>query len=178
MLNIIPKEQKKELRLEKIYFKVRKISIFVTTAVVLLALLLVGNYYILENSVARTQEDILLSSINLSGIENLKQDIISFNAELAKAKQIQNSHINPLLMLEKFSGIIPTNISLTYLSFNLAEETINIQGVAKDRDALLSLQNNLNSSEVFIDFEYPLGSLTEKENIDFLFEGTIVLDKI
>lgn len=177
MLNLIPQKSKKDLRFEKTYLLIKKICLIICITLSGISALFVGSYWLLQQTLVKTQEDILVSAVNYSGAENLKIDIINFNRNLTTAKQIQQAHINPLLIIENLISLIPADVKLTniYLDFN--EASVELQGKTKDRDALLSLQDNLQQNDKFTEFDYPIGGLTEKEDIDFLFSGKIDIEK-
>lgn len=173
MLNLIPENIKTQLRSQNNFKLVKKIIILITLSIAGFSLIIIPSYWLLRNTLLNAQEKVLISTINFSGLENLRNDIVYFNQTLSAAEKIQAEHINPVVLIKELQTYIPEGITLNLLNLDLETKTITLQGIASDRASLIALENNLKNSKTFINFNYPLGSLTEPENINFSFQGSI-----
>ncbi len=172
MLNLISPASKAELKEGLTLKEVQRNILLVVIILLFCAGILFLIYLLLNNSVIPLQNDILQSKIKFNEEENIKNEIISFNQLAVAAKTIQDEHRNPFLIVELFSNQVGDGITISSLNIDLVKNTMAVQGVARDRDSLLNWQNQLNEITEFT-FDYPLETLSGKENIDFSFEGTV-----
>lgn len=173
MLNILPAQQKKEIKLNKIFNSLQRTIIFVWILLILPAGLLISSHYILLSLNDKINNIIIPNpQEKLQNVANLSQ---TFNSYLKKSDSIQQSHINPVPLLDHFTKLTPVGITIRGINISLKDKTIAFSGEAQTRDQLLILENNLSNDAIFSDFSYPLSNLSEKENIKFDLTGKINL---
>lgn len=74
---------------------------------------------------------------------------------------------------DELIAITPANISYTTLRVFPKDSTIELQGVANDRQTLLTLKQSLEASELFTQVELPLTALIERENNTFTIKALV-----
>lgn len=175
MLNILPSDLKKENKLRKIFLNFRLNALIVFIILLFPVLLLFSNYLLFENILKNSVSGSNYSPKNNQSTVQIKKDMESFNSLLIQASAIQNEHYNPTLLIEHFTSLVPDGVSIINVNIQFAEKKISFSGMAKTRDDLINFQNNLSADDVFTNFTYPVSNLSEKENIDFNYSGTLTL---
>jgi len=173
MLNILPLQQKKEMKLNKIFNSLKRSIIFLWLLLIMPAGLLITTHYLLLSINDKINNTIVPNpQEKLQDIAVISQ---TFNSYLKKGESIQQSHANPVLFLEHLTQLIPAGITIKGINLSLIDKTIAFSGEATTRDELIILENNLSSDSMFSNFSYPLSNLSEKENIKFDLSGKINL---
>ncbi|EKE14285.1 MAG: hypothetical protein ACD_12C00591G0005 [uncultured bacterium] len=174
-LNLLPPQKKEEIIGLSDYFNIQTIVFKIGLLLIITIIILLGNKYILNQSVNNTQEEILtIQTVNKGKSEtSLDEAIKEFNQKLKTIDEIQQKNINWPLFLDKFSKLIPSNINIQAMDFNSTNNTFNINGVARDRETLLGLQKNLKESELFSEVQSPVSNLLKKEDVNFTFNGKL-----
>lgn len=173
MLNILPLQQKKELKLKKTFDSLKKTIVLIWLLLLLPAGLLITTHYLLVS----INNEIADTAMPNSQEELRNVAIISqvFNNNLKKSESMQQNHLNPVIILEHFTQLIPAGVMIKGINISMADKTIAFSGEAGTRDQLLELENGLSNDDMFKDFTYPLSNLSEKENIKFDLSGKIEL---
>jgi hypothetical protein len=175
MLNILPADLKKENKLRKIFLNFRLNALIIFVILLFPVLLLFSNYLLFENILKNSVSGNNYSPKNNPSTVQIKNDMESFNSLLIQASAIQNEHYNPTLLIEHFTSLVPDGVTISNVNFQLSEKKISFSGNAKTRDELINFQNNLSDDDVFTNFTYPVSNLSEKENIDFNYSGTLAI---
>lgn len=104
----------------------------------------------------------------------LPQDTVELENKALKFNTLVNFSSDIIKTLPRWSFVIEElrlktlpAISLTNVSLSSTSETINIIGIAKDRDQLNLFKKNLESSTLFREIILPLTNLEQEENIPF-----------
>lgn len=175
MLNILPPNLKKEIIIKHNYLLIKKTSIIIATIILIPTMLLGVNYFIYKKIVNQILNDYSVSSPHDQNIQDIKKNIQNFNSLMQRTTEIQNNHINPVIIINHFAKILPAGIAIENLNLLFNEKKIKLKGYASTREDLIQLQNNLSNDDLFTNFNYPISSLTEKENISFDLSGDLNL---
>jgi hypothetical protein len=173
MLNILPLQKKKEIKLKKMFNTISRTTFLLWLLLIIPAGLLIGSHYFLQ-SIEKDMTDASTIS-NQEKLQNIAVVSQAFNEYLKQSAIVQTNHINPIPLLDHFSQLIPAGVTIRGINISLTEKTIAFSGEAQTRDQLLELENNFSNDSMFSDFTYPLSNLSEKENIKFDLAGKIQL---
>jgi len=177
MINLIPKEEKKEMakgfyyRLAVLFFVVVGISFLFACVAILPAyfLSLTGNNVAEEKLAAQKGEPVpLLDQQTLATIKDL-------NSKLDLIEKIENNKFNVsqkvinTIILKKMSGIKITDISYENDSHNSPPQgrKISIEGTAPSRSLLLSFRQALEDDPNFKQVDLPISNFVKDSNIQF-----------
>lgn len=164
-LNLLPPDKKRHLK-KMINFQFLKniagiFLIFLSVS----GIILLGGRWVLEDYYIKLTEHILSINSRHSDTNNIIRNI---NNILVKVEKIQKEYTNWTALLLEVTETIPQNIEVLKINFNQKNE-LNINGIAPDRQSLLTLQNALEKITWIKDFTIPPAQLTEKQNINFSF---------
>jgi hypothetical protein len=99
--------------------------------------------------------------------QEIKDAITNFNGEVSALTSIQNTLFSVPKLLEKIMDSLPSGISISSLDFSDSDLSVEMSGVSKDRNTLLSLQNDLEKAEYIEEVIAPRSNFDEKEDISF-----------
>lgn len=177
MLNILPAVLKKNVKLDQIYRSLKRAAILIAIILFIPMILLVGDSLFFKKVLQNKESTPVISIAQSENLQQIKTNVQNFNNKLQKGKDIQSSHVNPVILANHFTELVPDGIDISTLSVSMSDKTINFIGLAKDRNQLIQLQNNFSADDLFTDFSYPISNLSAKENIPFNYTGKITVDE-
>ena len=146
------------------------------------SLLLFGAYYFLKVETKTWSENIASekSTKKVQEILALEEKIKNTNKKIFIANKAIKETKKTSKIIEDITNLLNENIYLDILSLNLKDEKVNINGFAKTRQDVLSLQEKLkNSSLVKKDtIQSPKSNILKKENINFQFTFNLNSDEL
>jgi len=172
-LNLLPPNKKKDLYLTQVYFKIKNLIFFVFLIISIFAITLMGAKFVLQNFFVDTVDQ---SSLLVKNVQVYNEEIQLLSLKLDQADKIQKEHINWQPFIHELTSQIPENVILNSLTIN--EDKLIISGVAKQRNDLLNLDNNLKKLDSLSNINIPLDNLLKKEQVDFILKADLKLDKI
>jgi Tfp pilus assembly protein PilN len=110
-------------------------------------------------------------TIHTSTITDTK--IARLNKRLALITTMQKEFYPWSMVGDELIAVTPHNISYTTLRIFPKDSTIELQGMARDRQSLLTLKQSLEQSSLFTQVELPLTALIDRENNTFTIKATI-----
>jgi len=161
-----------------------------------LAFLISIKYLDFENKNLNKQLENMQTQSEIKEIEEIKNNIEKCDKQLKIILELQNSQPNFTEILGKFSEIISDEIKISSINIRPKinkvakkitkddqEEDLNdinkfdfeITGQARSRESLLKFENNLRSSEIFLDLIIDLSNYDNKNN-NFNYKMTINLN--
>lgn len=173
--NLLPETLKKTFFFEKIQALIVVISVFMTVA-----LLCAATYLFFLHGQLLHRQDVL--AIEMKRVENtlfgtryqeIKSQLTQFNNEINQLSQIDNALFSVPATLVAVLGDLPSGIELTGYSYDDAALSLKIAGVAKKREQLLLLQDQLKALPFVKNVLAPLSNYDEKENVSFSIELTL-----
>ena len=96
-----------------------------------------------------------------------EEAITNFNNEVSSLAGVQNSLFSVPKLLDKITDSLPRGVSISSLDFSDEELSVEMSGVAKDRNTLLALQNDLENAEYIEEVIAPRSNFDEKTDISF-----------
>lgn len=176
-LNLISEKEKKVLKEKRFFIITKGVSSVLIVVVIILAgvlffdkMLLAENIKTIETDI-KDEESLILTQQGTT----LEKSIKELNSQLQSIDNIQKSHLNLTLIIVKLAKLIPVNVQIDTLTLDKDTKIFSIKGLAKTRESLLELQNNLKSSSDFTKITAPITNITEKENIRFEYTGEVNL---
>lgn len=163
-LNIISPEQKKEIKLNAIYDSIRAILV-----ILLLILVFYSAAFIIIKKVMESYyEDTLYeSSLTNKSTEDYNSTSRVINEKINEIAEIQKDYFKFTDFINFISKNIDDSIQINKLMINRDTNQILISGFAPNRDSLLALKEMIESLDNFSEFNLPMKTLLEKENINF-----------
>jgi Tfp pilus assembly protein PilN len=179
-INLLPKSEQKELKLQSF---VDQLTIFWVWVVISLAFFLALTYvariYLggqvsdVESQI-NSEKQVLKSSDN----ELLKQQVEGLNAQINAIKNLQSQHYYWSQALDELAKLLPADISLDSLSADRTSGKVQIQGVADTRESVLKFWADMHKSAYFKNIDFPLANLDSATKDPFSFTFFIVPDKL
>lgn len=161
-LNLIPKEQKKEIKIKRINELVKKTSSIIILFCVTAAIVIFAAKIILKKHFADVVEQ---TSLIVKNNQSYDDKINNINSKIETAANIQKGRKEWSFIVEDLANNTAEGILLSSLAFD--GQKIAIKGNAKFRDNLLSFKKNLENSSYFKNIVLPLQNLLQNENINF-----------
>ena len=185
--NLLPPEIKEELKWEKINrsFAIHGLIIIAMIVVFILFLLIIQLYSVMKLTDLERTIGLKKENIKVKEVENLEDEIGSFNENLIILDKIQKNHLHFSQVISIFAESVPESIQVVRLNIIQPEKDkknkeegkkdyqVNINGKAAKRDNLLIFKNALEGTSCFIKIYSPLSNLIKREDIDFRFTGDL-----
>lgn len=176
MINLLPQEEKLELKLEVKKRIALILSFLAIFFIFCLSLILFGvEYYIREEKYY--QENFIKEfqrQQNIPELEDIQNKLISFNKTLAKIDFFYSKKIYFSDIIEKIAEIIPQKSYLKNLSLDSLpgdpgkkEVKIFISGFVSERDDLFTFKKALEQEPGAKEIFFPPSDWTQPRNIDF-----------
>ena len=185
MLNLLPQTEKVFLQKEKNFKTLLILGMALLCALVCFILILLSiNIYIAGQANAKKivfQQ--FEEQIQNSKSREIEDRVKIYNQNIADINSFYNNRIEITELLQRISEILPSDIYLTYFSFNTIEETIKIEGSDKtekklkqeisisgfspSREKLFELKEILKSQTDFLEVYFPASAWTKPFDINF-----------
>lgn len=166
-LNLIAPSYKKIIKTKHSLSIAQNILFGIALMVILIGIVLLTAQEILSDNFIRSTEHSLL----VSQTPKNNREISKINKKITLASNAQKEYIPWSHLLIYLSNIVPNNIRFNSINIlpdkNQDTWNISISGIANDRDAFLTLKENLikTTSKIFENLDIPLSNLFQKENI-------------
>lgn len=173
MINLLPPENKKELRREENFKTTIIVGILVMVSLVCFSLILLSIKEFIAGEIKVQQ--ILTSQkeaeLATPQMQVLQENLTSFNKELSDLKSFYEKQFSYSLALERISSAIPSGIYLTNLSLSPSPKerqfSCNISGFSPDRDKLIELKERLEKESYFKEVVFPTTNWVKAADISF-----------
>jgi len=173
-LNLLPPQEKKELKLERLY----RWLIFYGSATIFIVLLfivflaLIWSFILIQLKSYTVNLENTKTSFQGQSIENQQKLISDFNLQLDRINQIQNTHKYYSPTLVHLATLIPSGIRIDALVID-EQGRCTLTGYAQKRSQLLLLKEALEKSSSFEKIDTPISNLTKQIDINFSFKFDI-----
>lgn len=168
MLNLLPPQQKKELRLDFLNQVVVIVAIAIVFMILVLLLLLLVAQSFLDMNLDETERELNFwqSKAEIKELKNLEEKVKELNRNLTFLDEKQRKQIIFSSFLENLAKDTPPGVRFDSISINESNQVI-IKGYASFRDNLLVLKDNLESASYVNNLDFPLANLTKSADINF-----------
>ncbi len=169
MINLLPQQYKKELKLEE---KWRTVIVFGFILVIFLLALVLILYSIKIYINGQVESTKLVLSVEEKPLQNeevkgLKEQIKKSNQVVGQLANFYQQQNRLMPILEEVSKQIPNEINLTKISWSRKNEQVSITGFSSTRENLFELKNNLESNANFSEVVFSSSAWLDPANIDF-----------
>ena len=163
-LNILPKSQKKEIKLKLLFVALKNLFAFIVILLILYIITFLAVKLMLQMHFVDTIEETTLVT---KSTQNYSKQVHDINIQIDAVDTIQNKSTNWSYLLEFLSKGINNDIALSGLAINRTNDTIILSGFAGSRQSLLELNEQLENSGIFENINFPISNILEKDNINF-----------
>ncbi|MDI6591777.1 MAG: PilN domain-containing protein [Patescibacteria group bacterium] len=169
MINLLPPQQKEELKKEQNYKLVLILGILILFFLICLILILFSIKIYISGKVESMQIliDLEEERFETSKIKELQKKINLANQNISELKNFYQNQKNIVEILEKISEPLPPGIYLTTLSWQKANSQISLSGFSPSREILFKFKENLEGKKEFTEIYFPSSTWVKPINIDF-----------
>ncbi len=174
-LNLLDLSHRQQLFKEYIFLLLKDITAITLIVVAIIGMLLSISKSILSNDLNETAKR---TNVIASNNQPIMQSIRELNEDLEANKTIAHEYTEWSHWLSSFSSLIPRGNQILILDLKRDVRTIQITGRSRTRDDLLRFKENLETSPLIKEIQFPLSNLLLKENIRFEFTAAINPDSL
>lgn len=170
MFTLLPEQYKKRLFKE---YRIRLVTVFlffVSMFFLISTALLFPSYISLssEKSLYEVESKNLKKQIELKDKEGLATTLAKIQSNLSLAKPNETAIYRAIGAILNQTN---TNISITSIGYTRggagAQSSLNLQGVAKNRESLIGFSNNLKKELIFSSVNLPVSNLAKQTDVKF-----------
>ena len=152
MINLLPKESKKQLRAARNNMVLRRYYMLIILSAGLLAAVFAVGFKVTMDQEQNYQTAKQQSETEGSKYKNVRKAAEEFSKDLASAKTILASDVRFSELISDIAGFIPSNVILSNLALDTQEPTnapLTINARARTYDDAVKLKNSLEASPIF-----------------------------
>jgi len=169
MINLLPLEQKEELREEEKWKLILILGIIILAVLISFTLILFSIKTVLSGDL-QIQKIFLEQKekeLELSKIKELETKIRDYNLTLSNLDSFYEKNLNLTEIFERVSKTLPIGTYLTTFNFSLTAFQISLSGFCENRETLLEFKKNLEKEEKFEKVYFPSSNWVSPTNINF-----------
>lgn len=174
-VNLLPSSLRARVRNQKLSFMV--ISFVIVMALINLS---VSGYFIYLNQVLNyNRHSLEVQKVNVerklfgTRYQEIQTALTAFNQEVSTLTSIDSALFSVPATLDQILALMPEGVEVTQLSFEDANLTLELEGVASNREVLFELQKNLEDSPLISEAVLPISNYDQKANISFHLSLTL-----
>jgi len=156
MINLLPPEEKRQLRAARSNTLLIRYNIFLVIAVAILGLAVAITYVYLNASKAGAQQTINDNNTKVASYADVQTQATQFRTNLSIAKQILDHEVTYTKVILEIANILPSGVVLNNL--NLDAQTFGTETIlvarAKDYASALALKTSFEKSSLFSDVHF------------------------
>jgi len=168
-LNLLSPVKKREIKRNIALTKVRNLLSYSALVLFMLAALLWGNQFLMEEKISTLDEQIANAKKIAQSSEGstLDEQISEFNSKVKGASQKLSGCQLWSPILADISTKVPSGVQITYLALTKSQKEVEIRGKSSTRDNLVIFKNNLEEGENYTNLDIPITSFLQKTDLDF-----------
>lgn len=174
-LNLLSPTEKIDVSKIRLFIILKSITFSIVSILLICGVVFGFSYYLLSNNSSSLSAQIEAERVfqQEKNISSTEDAVKILNNYLATAIVIQQEYVPWTRVLSQFSESIPADITLTSIDFSTINQSCTISGIARNRTALLTFQDQLNSVPFLTNVNSPLSNYTQPENIAFGITATL-----
>lgn len=170
MINLLTDDGKGVVRRE---YRTRLIAVFLwmcTSVLLLGALALLPSYFLSAAKQEAATEELALIASPSGGSAGTPAAELSLAREMLLALSATLSDIQPSQRITDMLAVRPAGITVLQFEYTAlsSEETVRIQGVAANRDALIAFRKKLSEIPLVSSVELPVSNLAKSTKIEYV----------
>ncbi|MFH1522274.1 MAG: hypothetical protein ABIE43_00465 [Patescibacteria group bacterium] len=173
-LNLVSQELKNEIKLRHIYEMLKKANYILIAVTFFVAIVILTAKIIMQNNFNEIVEQTTLITKSSQARNTRVKEVI---AKIDYIDKVQNDFIAWSFLFEDIAENVNDDVSFNFIEVNKERNEAIFKGIAKTRDGLLNLKKGLESSKVFINIDFPIQNILEKENINFEIKAGLDLSE-
>ncbi len=165
MINLLPPQYKKELKLQESFRLLVVLGVsFLIFLICFILMLLVVRIYV-KGQIQSEKFLLELPKKDLEASKVRSQELKQANANFSTLLNFYKKRLSPAPIFEHISRDLPLDVSLG--SFTVSASGIVLEGFAPTRELLLAFRGNLQGDSFFQNIDFPLTNLVNSRNINF-----------
>ncbi len=172
IINLLPKEKQAEQKFGTLFAIVVKLVWFSAFAFILTLLVQFGSRAFLHSKAKQVEAKIVELKAFTSLEENakVKKEITKNNDLITDYKNLSQSIPKNSKVVRAFAPLVPTGVVIKQMRINPGKKSIEINGHAPTREAVIKLYNNIVENEkLFPNVDYPLENVARPTDNNFHF---------
>lgn len=174
-LNLVSQELKQETKLRHIYKMLKQASYILVIITIFIAIMMLAAKIALQNNFNQIVAETTLITKNSQGRDSKIREI---NTRLSFVEKVQNDFIPWSFLFKDLGNYVNADLSFYSIKIDKDKKSIELKGVAKNRDSLLSLKSGMEKSDIFSGIVFPVKNILEKQDIDFDIKANLNLGNI
>jgi Tfp pilus assembly protein PilN len=171
VVNLLPKAEQKELRLEIMTAQVRQFWFVVLASFILLILLGIGASLFLQQRIKSNNAEIenkkkVLSS---AATKQLEQQVSELNNQIRLVGALKSDHYHWSKALVELTYMVDNDTKLTSVTMDRFTGRVQVYGEAADRESVLAFWSTVKRSSLFSNINFPLTNLEKDLRANFTF---------
>lgn len=170
MINLLPPEQREELRQEEVFKLVLTLGIVILAFLVSLVLILfsIKTSLLADLNAQEIYLEQKRKELKDSEMQELEARIKEYNLSLSRLETFYEDQSDLVSVLEKISQVFPERTYLTSFKFDSQTSQVSLTGFSPDSETLLKLKENLEKTEGLKGPSFPDDIWLQESNINFL----------
>lgn len=166
-LNLLPKIKEKKIKNNKIlkFVVLQEIMIIVITLLFFVAIKGIDAIAKYQLSSINQQLTIKDSSGEYIEIKKYEESLKEAGVKVDFIKKVQRFNIDWVSVFNKLATLLPQEVTLT--SIDGVGSGLVLEGVAKNRDILIKMKDDIQRDNCFENINIPLNNIVLRENIEF-----------
>lgn len=179
MINLLPAEEKKQIRAARSNVLLLRYNIIFLVMIIFLGMSVAVTYYVLKSTQTTAETTITNNTNKERSYATLKAEAEVFRAQLSEAKQVldgQISYSTTVLTIAQLvpSGVVLTNIKLDQTSFS---QPITLVSKIKGEKEALKFRSNFQNSPLFSGVAFGVLTKNEDSNYPYNIELKVTINK-
>lgn len=171
-LNLLSPEQKAALRARVIYAMIERLMIAFVSSMLIASIMLLLVKIELTKNLDQVETRQILSAEYVTVNSNIRQ----LNQQIGRIETLQKMAISPSALLRDIATRTPPGVRVTGMDFDIKSQSMRLNGVAKERGALLQYEAAVRESPFVKTLQSPISNLFQKADINFQFMIVLNVD--
>lgn len=156
MINLLPTEEKHQLRAARTNTLLIRYNIFLVSIVAFMGMTVAATYIYLNTTAANAQHTIDSNQARVGQYASVQTEAQQFRQHLATAKQILDNQVTYSKVIIEIANLIPSGVVLQNLSLDSQAfgSPTTLVAQAKDYASALSLKDSFSKSPLFSDVHF------------------------
>lgn len=156
MINLLPPEEKRQIKAARSNSLLLRYNIFSLAALVFLAAAIAVAYIYLTNTKAAAEQTIADSQSRVASYAPVKAEADSFRSNLTTAKQILDREVTYTNVILQIANLLPSGITLSELHLDAQTfgTATTLSAQAKSYESAIALKDAFQASDMFSDVHF------------------------
>ncbi len=179
VINLLPKEEIRELKLEQVSTQVAGFFIWVVVSLAVVLVLAITGDILLTQRINEVKADIEVREEALSNASTrqLENEVTALNKQIKFIEKYRAGHYYWSNAYEELSRFLPNDTYLTSVNMDREGQVV-VNGVAGTRDSVIAFWSAVKKSSFFENVNFPLTNLEKDVDANFTFTFYIKSEEI